>query len=173
MAGVQYRRRLRSRIIVSFALFGFALSATVSHLRLGVMDDSRTAESRELIARLSESKSFQLARYYFSVNQMGDAISRGADLRGHNLLGMTPIELSIDLGRNDISFMLLSMRGGEDGQPRQAPTADSTAKPAPKQARTPPGAARGVQPRQSIRQAWPWERQLWEMSRFQTGSRTV
>ncbi len=62
-----------------------------------------------------------------------DAISRGADLRGRNLLGMTPIELSVDLGRNDISFMLLSMRGGDDDQARQAPAADRTAKPAPKQ----------------------------------------
>jgi hypothetical protein len=41
-----------------------------------------------------------------------DAINRGADLNGHNVLGMTPLELSIDLGRNDISFLLLSMRGG-------------------------------------------------------------
>ena len=40
-----------------------------------------------------------------------DAISRGADLHGQNILGMTPLELSIDLGRNDISFLLLSMRG--------------------------------------------------------------
>jgi hypothetical protein len=40
-----------------------------------------------------------------------DAINRGADLGGQNLLGMTPLELSVDLGRNDISFVLLSMRG--------------------------------------------------------------
>ena len=47
---------------------------------------------------------------------------------------MTPIELSVDLGRNDISFMLLSMRGA-DGRPRQA-TAESAGKPtATKQAR--------------------------------------
>src|SRR4051812_22029854 len=45
-----------------------------------------------------------------------DAISRGAELNGHNILGMTPMELSIDLGRNDISFLLLSMRGTEDGR---------------------------------------------------------
>ena len=42
-----------------------------------------------------------------------DAIDRGADLEGHNVLGMTPIELSIDLSRNDISFLLLSMRGAD------------------------------------------------------------
>ena len=76
-----------------------------------------------------------------------DAISRGADLRGHNLLGMTPIELSIDLGRNDISFMLLSMRGGDDGQARQAPAADRTAKPASKQQ------AKQVPPRPAARVA--------------------
>lgn len=48
-----------------------------------------------------------------------DAINRGADLHAHNILGMTPLELSIDLGRNDISFMLLSMRGAEDTRPAQ------------------------------------------------------
>jgi hypothetical protein len=40
-----------------------------------------------------------------------DAINRGADLDSTNLLGLTPIELSVDLGRNDISFLLLSLRG--------------------------------------------------------------
>lgn len=50
-----------------------------------------------------------------------DAINRGADLGATNVLGMTPLELSVDLGRNDISFMLLSMRGGDGGG--QAPAA--------------------------------------------------
>ena len=40
-----------------------------------------------------------------------DAISRGADLNATNVLGLTPLELAIDLGRNDISFLLLSLRG--------------------------------------------------------------
>jgi hypothetical protein len=40
-----------------------------------------------------------------------DASSRGADLNGRNLLGMSPMELSVDLGRNNISFLLLSLRG--------------------------------------------------------------
>src|SRR6185503_4309649 len=58
-------------------LFGFALSAEVSNLRLGVVDDSRSAESRELIAVLSESKSFRLVGYYMSPDGLGEAISRG------------------------------------------------------------------------------------------------
>jgi hypothetical protein len=40
-----------------------------------------------------------------------DALSRGADLGARNILGMTPMELSVDLGRNDISFLLRSYRG--------------------------------------------------------------
>ena len=57
-----------------------------------------------------------------------DAISRGADLQGHNVLGMTPMELSVDLGRNDISFLLLSMRGTDDSRGRQPATAQTAAK---------------------------------------------
>jgi hypothetical protein len=40
-----------------------------------------------------------------------DAMNRGAQLEATNVLGLTPLELSVDLGRNDISFMLMSMRG--------------------------------------------------------------
>ena len=45
-----------------------------------------------------------------------DALNRGADLNGVNILGMTPMELSVDLGRNDISFLLLSMRGEDSNR---------------------------------------------------------
>jgi ABC-2 type transport system permease protein len=62
--------------ILQLTLFGFALSAAVSNVRLGVVDESRTPESRELVATLTESKSFRLGGYYFSVEQMGDAISQ-------------------------------------------------------------------------------------------------
>jgi hypothetical protein len=51
-----------------------------------------------------------------------DAINRGADLDSTNLLGLTPIELSVDLGRNDISFLLLSLRGASgSGQASRQP----------------------------------------------------
>ena len=36
------------------------------------------------------------------------------------MLGMTPMELSVDLGRNDISFLLLSMRGEDTGRGSRA-----------------------------------------------------
>jgi ABC-2 type transport system permease protein len=63
--------------LVQLTLFGFALSATVSNIRLGVVDDSRTPESRELIANLTQSKSFRLAGYYDSVDKLGNSISQG------------------------------------------------------------------------------------------------
>jgi hypothetical protein len=47
-----------------------------------------------------------------------DAMSRGASLEARNILGQTPLELSVDLGRNDITFMLLSRRD-EDSSSRQ------------------------------------------------------
>ncbi|MBV9117540.1 MAG: hypothetical protein JOY63_09270 [Acetobacteraceae bacterium] len=44
-----------------------------------------------------------------------DAISRGADLGATNELGLTPLDLAIDLGRSDISFLLLSIRNAGIG----------------------------------------------------------
>jgi hypothetical protein len=44
-----------------------------------------------------------------------DALNRGAQLDAHNVLGQTPTDASIDLDRNDITFLLLSMRGAVGG----------------------------------------------------------
>ena len=52
-----------------------------------------------------------------------DAVNRGADLNARNLLGMTPLDLSIDLGRNNISFLLLSLRPAPVGKDLVAATA--------------------------------------------------
>ncbi len=53
-----------------------------------------------------------------------EALNRGADLAAHNVLGQTPIDMSIDLDRNDITFLLLSMRAQNGDQaPDSAPSA--------------------------------------------------
>jgi hypothetical protein len=57
-----------------------------------------------------------------------DALNRGADLNGVNVLGMTPMELSVDLGRNDISFLLLSMRGEDSGRGSRAVSHETAAR---------------------------------------------
>jgi hypothetical protein len=61
-----------------------------------------------------------------------DALNRGAELDARNVLGMTPLDLSVDLGRNDITFLLLSMRGDSGGSrlpPKPTQTAQAPAPP--------------------------------------------
>ena len=52
-----------------------------------------------------------------------ESVNRGADLNGVNVLGLSPIELAVDLGRNEISFYLLSLRGGIAGSSPPGPDA--------------------------------------------------
>ncbi|MDE1162283.1 MAG: ABC transporter permease [Acidobacteriaceae bacterium] len=63
--------------VLQLLLFGFVLNSKVQNLRLGVIDESHTPESRELIAALSESESFRLTGTYFSPVQLTDAITQG------------------------------------------------------------------------------------------------
>src|ERR1700688_1504383 len=94
--------------VVQLTLFGFALSANVTNIRLGVVDDSRSPESRELVATLTESKSFRLAGYYFSVNELGDAVSRGSVDAGV----VVPYDYAKDLARDrptTVQFLLNAM----------------------------------------------------------------
>jgi ABC-2 type transport system permease protein len=63
--------------VLRILIFGSVLNSTVSNLRLGVVDDSNTPESRELVATLTESKSFRLAGHYLSVDRLGAEIGRG------------------------------------------------------------------------------------------------
>jgi ABC-2 type transport system permease protein len=80
-AQIRHDRRLVLSLVIppvlQLTLFGLALSATVTNLRLGVVDESRTPESRELVAALTESRSFRLGGVYGSAERLGDAISQG------------------------------------------------------------------------------------------------
>ncbi|MCX2560129.1 ankyrin repeat domain-containing protein [Acetobacter farinalis] len=49
-----------------------------------------------------------------SLNSAKEAVNRGADLEHRNVLGQTPLDMSIDLNRNPITFLLLSLRGGDE-----------------------------------------------------------
>jgi ABC-2 type transport system permease protein len=73
-------RRLAFSLILpptlQLLLLGFALSANVENIKLGAVDESRTPESREFIARLNESKSFRLVSYYDSGHDLGEAMGR-------------------------------------------------------------------------------------------------
>jgi ABC-2 type transport system permease protein len=91
--------------VVQLTLMGFALSAAVSNVRLAIVDDSRSPESRELIATLTESKSFRLAGYYSSVDQLGDAVSQDKADAGM----VVPYDYARDLARDrqtTVQFLL-------------------------------------------------------------------
>jgi ABC-2 type transport system permease protein len=74
-------KRLAMSLIVpptlQLLLFGFALNPTVSGLHLGVVDDNQSAESRELRAEMTESKSFEASGMYLSVSDLSKDIANG------------------------------------------------------------------------------------------------
>src|SRR5260370_23196177 len=73
-------RRLVILLIITptlnIILFGLALNPTFENLRLGVVDYSRTPESRELVSAFTEGLVFQTKAYYSSPEELGQAISR-------------------------------------------------------------------------------------------------
>jgi ABC-2 type transport system permease protein len=64
--------------IFQLMLFGSVMNPSVINVRLGVLDASQSPASRDLVAALSESGSFELKRRYESVDALGEDISVGA-----------------------------------------------------------------------------------------------
>lgn len=62
---------------VNLVLLGFAMNPEVRDLRLGVVDESRTAESRALISAFVEGRSFRAEGQYASAEGLGRALSEG------------------------------------------------------------------------------------------------
>ncbi len=94
--------------ILQILLFGFALNSTVTNLKLGVLDQSRTPESRELIADLAQSRAFRLSRTYLSLQDMTGAISRGEVMGGV----VVPYDFARNLQRGTtahVQFLLNAM----------------------------------------------------------------
>lgn len=74
-------RRLVMSLIVppmlQILLFGFALDADVNNLRIGVVDASRSAPSRELVANLTSSSVLRMQGYYASSGDLEADLNRG------------------------------------------------------------------------------------------------
>jgi ABC-2 type transport system permease protein len=109
---IRHDRRLAISLILppvlQLTLFGFALSATVANLKLGVVDESKSPESRELVAVLTESRSFRLAGHYASANKLGDAVGQGKIDAGV----VIPYDYARDLQRGrttTVQFLLNAM----------------------------------------------------------------
>jgi hypothetical protein len=72
--------------------------------------DAAVAPADKLAAEMSPNDALFDAISRGDLAAAKDALNRGAQLDAHNVLGQTPIDSSIDLDRNDITFLLLSMR---------------------------------------------------------------
>ena len=84
----------------------------------GTKGPSQAADPTRPVSQMSPTEAL------FDAVNRGDmpaaraAINRGASLTAPNELGLSAVDLSVDLGRNDITFMLLSERGDDSGSPR-------------------------------------------------------
>jgi len=81
--------------LLQLMLFGSVMNPSVTNLQLGIVDDSRTPVSRDLVAALSQSGTFRLQGLYTSVNSMGDDISKGTIDAGV----VIPYDFARDLAR--------------------------------------------------------------------------
>ncbi|HTI01723.1 MAG TPA: hypothetical protein VL752_12325 [Acidisoma sp.] len=65
------------------------------------------------------------AIYRGDIGAARDALARGADLEARDAVGQTPVDVSIALGRNNITFLLVTMlkAGGGDLSEPQGPMA--------------------------------------------------
>src|SRR5882672_3224421 len=88
-------------------LLGFALSATVTNLKLGVVDDDQSIESRALVNALGESKSFRLTATYSSVSELAKALSKG-DLSAGMVV---PYDYTRILGAGPTSLLWFPLNG--------------------------------------------------------------
>ena len=74
-------RRLMLSLIVpptlQILLFGFALDSNVSHLALGVVDESRTPESRELLSVLTQNTTFEMRGTWATADVLGGELAVG------------------------------------------------------------------------------------------------
>jgi hypothetical protein len=85
------------------------------------VDKNRVTPNDKSIADMQPNDALFDAINRGDLRQARDAINRGADLGARNALGMTPLDLSVDLGRNDITFVLLSFKGMDDSTHRAPP----------------------------------------------------
>jgi ABC-2 type transport system permease protein len=74
-------RRLAMSLVVppmlQVLLFGFALDSHVRDLRLGVVDESGTRESRELVSTITENRTFRLTGSFGTTEELGRALAAG------------------------------------------------------------------------------------------------
>ncbi len=105
----------KSRIVViappilQFFIFGYAATFDVSHVRLAVLDECRSAQSREYLAALTSGESFDWVRTLENASQIQEVLENqqarvvvhvGADFDRKRAMGLAaPVQVLAD-GRN-------------------------------------------------------------------------
>jgi ABC-2 type transport system permease protein len=99
---VQQLRRNRVLVVqlmlpptIVLVIFGYALNPRVRDLRMGIVDESFTTESRQFIDALVENVNFNVTRRYMSTLEAEEAL-KSLDL---DLFIMIPVDFSRTLGR--------------------------------------------------------------------------
>jgi ABC-2 type transport system permease protein len=64
--------------LLQLMLFGTVMNPDVANVQIGIVDDSQSPESRDLVAALSQSGSFTLRALYRSANALGNDLSQGS-----------------------------------------------------------------------------------------------
>jgi ABC-2 type transport system permease protein len=82
--------------ILQLMLFGSVMNPSVANINLGIVDDSQSPASRDLVAALSQSGSFTLVGTYQSL----DALGRDISLNTVDAGVVIPTDFSRDLDRN-------------------------------------------------------------------------
>ncbi len=81
MRQIRRNRKLVAMLVIpptlNLVLLGFAMNPDVTDLRLGVVDESRTADSRGVISSFSESRAFKVKETFPSPEALGAALSAG------------------------------------------------------------------------------------------------
>ncbi len=63
--------------VLMLVLYGYAINLDVDHIRLGVWDQNRSQESRELIGDFTHGRYFTLASYLHSNREVTEGLDRG------------------------------------------------------------------------------------------------
>src|SRR2546426_1636315 len=63
--------------IVEMIAFGYALDTDVKHIAMLVLDEDRTAETRELIQHFENTQTFRIVGQAQSITELAEAIRRG------------------------------------------------------------------------------------------------
>lgn len=102
-------------------LFGYAVTTNVDHISVGVLDQDKSAESRELINAFRESTYFDFNFYVHSQNEISDLIDSGKVKAGF----VIPADYARELKRNNSPQVQFIVDGSD---PTVARTALNTAR---------------------------------------------